>query len=76
MDYQLFISAYITCPGSYLCDKVPNVNISKCVTKEEVCDGSIGCPGGDDETKCSMYIHLYIICSDPLNGWMVVEKQV
>ena len=47
-----FYSAYIHCPGSYLCDKVPDVNISKCVTLEEVCDGEVGCPGGDDETLC------------------------
>ncbi|XP_072017018.1 uncharacterized protein [Amphiura filiformis] len=44
--------AYVTCPGSYLCDEVPDVNISKCVTMDEVCDGQIGCPGGDDETEC------------------------
>ncbi|XP_072016513.1 uncharacterized protein [Amphiura filiformis] len=46
--------AYITCPGSYLCDEVPDVNISKCVTMDEVCDGQIGCPGGDDEIKCDI----------------------
>ncbi|XP_072017468.1 uncharacterized protein [Amphiura filiformis] len=46
--------ANITCPGSYLCDKVPDVNISMCVTMEEVCDGQIGCPGGDDEIDCDI----------------------
>ncbi|XP_072017016.1 uncharacterized protein [Amphiura filiformis] len=46
--------AYITCPGSYLCDKVHEVNISMCVAIEEVCDGQIGCPGGDDEIKCDI----------------------
>ena len=35
-----------------MCDNLPNVNISKCVTMEEVCDGEMGCPGGDDETLC------------------------
>ncbi|XP_072046373.1 uncharacterized protein [Amphiura filiformis] len=46
--------AYIHCPGSYLCDKAPDVNISKCVTMDEVCDGEIECPGGDDETFCDV----------------------
>ncbi|XP_072016509.1 cubilin-like [Amphiura filiformis] len=46
--------ANIKCPGSHLCDEVPGVNISKCVTMEDVCDGQIGCPGGDDEIQCDI----------------------
>ncbi|XP_072017959.1 uncharacterized protein [Amphiura filiformis] len=44
----------VTCPGSYMCEQVPDVNISKseCVMMEEVCDGQEGCPEGDDETQC------------------------
>ena len=48
----ILASAYIYCPGSYLCGKVPGVNISRCVLMEDVCDGRMGCPGGDDETQC------------------------
>ncbi|XP_072018381.1 uncharacterized protein [Amphiura filiformis] len=47
--------ANITCPGSYPCDKArPDMNITKCVTMEEVCDGERGCPEGDDEIECDI----------------------
>ena len=49
---NILSTAYIHCPGSYLCDKVPHMNISKCVTMDEVCDGEDACPGGDDEIRC------------------------
>ena len=48
----VFFTAYIYCPGSYLCNEDLTSNVSKCVKMEEVCDGSEGCPGGDDETMC------------------------
>ncbi|XP_072017031.1 uncharacterized protein [Amphiura filiformis] len=46
--------AYTDCPGSYLCAKVSGEDILKCVTMEEVCDGRLGCDGGDDETRCDI----------------------
>ncbi|XP_072046327.1 low-density lipoprotein receptor-related protein 12-like [Amphiura filiformis] len=44
--------AYITCPGSYLCDDADSVDIRMCVPMEDVCDGQTQCPAGDDETEC------------------------
>ena len=47
------MAAYVRCPGSYLCDKVPSIsNISRCVTMDLVCDGKEDCDAGDDETLC------------------------
>ena len=65
MSFPLILTclAYIHCPGSYLCGNVPAVNTSTCVTVEEVCDGDIGCPGGDDETHCGRYIKAIWKCS-------------
>ncbi|XP_072044917.1 uncharacterized protein [Amphiura filiformis] len=46
--------AYIECPGYYLCEEVPDVNISQCILKDDLCDGLTQCPGGDDEMECDV----------------------
>ena len=57
-EYEHFfdktISAYITCPTSYLCDESAASNVSMCIDKNQVCDGRMDCLEGDDETKCGM----------------------
>ena len=47
-----YFTAYIQCPGSYLCDRTEDVAIRSCVLIEQVCDGYRDCPAGDDEVQC------------------------
>ena len=56
----LFFPAYITCPGSYLCDESESSEVRMCVPMDEVCDGVEQCPLGDDETECGIGIYLLI----------------
>ncbi|XP_072030434.1 CUB and sushi domain-containing protein 1-like [Amphiura filiformis] len=44
--------AYITCPGSYLCNSMDAIDTRMCVTMGEVCDGKYDCMVGDDEESC------------------------
>ncbi|XP_072030432.1 uncharacterized protein [Amphiura filiformis] len=44
--------AYITCPGSYLCNSMDASDTRMCVTMGEVCDGKYDCMMGDDEESC------------------------
>ncbi|XP_072045820.1 uncharacterized protein [Amphiura filiformis] len=70
--------AYITCPGSYLCDKKPGENSTMCIRMEEVCDGDFDCPVGDDEIlcdkkkcppECKCKYKGYTLVVDCTNGW-------
>ena len=53
--FKLLFAGKIICPGSYPCEEMIGVNVSKCINMEEVCDGDYDCPSGDDETHCSKY---------------------
>ena len=55
VHFFISISAYVTCPESYLCEDSEMNNVSMCVVISHVCDGKIDCPLGDDEIECGEY---------------------
>ncbi len=55
------LTAYVACPGSYLCVETEEIEHQMCVSYSVVCDGSMDCAAGDDETSCGEYLDVHSI---------------